>query len=78
MKKYLILNLTILILLSLSACNKAKKQADQLIEDTKASYDKAAEEVVKVKDKAIETVNDLQNAAKKIKEATDAVKEIGD
>lgn len=78
MKKYLILNLTILTLLSLSACSKAEEQADQLIEDTKASYDKAVEEVVKVKDKAVETVNDLQNAAKEIKEATDAVKEIGD
>lgn len=78
MKKYLILNLTILTLLSLSACSKAKEQANQLIEDTKTSYDKAAEEVVKVKDKTIETINDLQNAAKEIKEATDAVKKIGD
>lgn len=78
MKKYLILSLTLLALFNFSACSKAKEQADQLIEDTKASYGKAAEEVVKVKDKTIETVNDLQNAAKEIKEATDAVKKIGD
>lgn len=78
MKKPLILSLTVLTLLSFSACNKAKEQADQLIKDTKTSYDKAAEEVTKVKDKTVETVNDLQNAAKEIKEATEAVKKITD
>lgn len=78
MKKPLILSLAVLTLLSFAACSKAREQADQLIKDTKTSYDKAAEEVSKVKDKTVETVNDIQNAAKEIKEATDAVKKVGD
>ena len=78
MKKYLILSLAALTLFSFQACGKAKEQAGQLIKDTKTSYDKAAEEIVKVKDKTIETVNDLQNAAKAITEATEAVKKVTD
>lgn len=76
MKKYLIPTLAVLILLGFFSCNKAKEQADQLIKDSKASYDRAAEEVERVKNKAVKTVTELENAAKEIKEATEAVKEV--
>lgn len=73
MKKTLIL---LLIAVSFSACSKAKEGADKLVEDVQDSYKKVAEEVTAVKDKTIETVNDIETAVDKVKEAKAAVKEV--
>ncbi len=60
----------------LTACNSAKEKASAVIDDTKASYDKAAAEVKEIKDKTVETINDIEKAAKEVQEATEAVKNI--
>ncbi|MEK7085441.1 MAG: hypothetical protein AAB953_00305, partial [Patescibacteria group bacterium] len=41
----------------LMACNSTKEKASSVIDDTKASYDKAAAEIKEIKDKTVETIN---------------------
>ncbi|MBI5753644.1 hypothetical protein HZA40_00685 [Candidatus Peregrinibacteria bacterium] len=58
-----------IFLILLSGCN-------QVIDDTKKSYDNAAAEAKKVGDTTMQKVNDIQNAAKKIQEAGDAIQKV--
>lgn len=76
--KSLLAIISIFTLALFTACNSAKDKASSVIDDTKASYDKAAAEIKEIKDKTVETINDIEKAAKEVKEATDAVKDITD
>ena len=73
-----ILTLAILssCLISVSGCKQTKAIGDKFIDDTKQTYNNAAQEVNKVKDATIQKVNDIEDAAKKIKDASDAVQKI--
>lgn len=59
-----------------SGCKKTADIGNQIINDSKKSYNNAAAEVKKVSDKATETVNNIQDAAKKVQEANDAIQKI--
>lgn len=59
-----------------TGCKQTKEIGDKLIDDSKKTYDNAAKEVNKAKDATIQKVNDIQDAAKKIKDATDAVNKV--
>lgn len=75
--KLLILGILSTSLVLASGCKKTADIGNQIINDTKKSYDNAANEVKKVSDKATQTVNNIQDAAKKIQAANDAVQKIG-
>jgi uncharacterized protein YoxC len=79
MKKLLSLSICILLF---SACS-LKKDAEELFEDGKNSYDNLVEEVNEVKDTVNETVDkvnetkeDIENAVDKVNEAKEAIDEI--
>ncbi len=76
LNKVLLAIISIFAFTLFTACNSAKEKASIVIDDTKASYDKAAAEVKAIKDKTVETINEIENAAKEVQEATDAVKKI--
>ena len=73
-----IIPLIFVIAISLTGCKTVKDETSALLEDTKKSYDNVVEEAQKVKNKTVETINDIENAAKEVKEATEAVKKIND
>lgn len=74
-KFFLIFSLSVLFLL-LPGCKKAQDIGNQVIDDTKKSYDNAAAEVKKVSDTTVQKVNDIEDAAKKIQDASDAIQKV--
>lgn len=76
--KILALGMLSLSLILLSGCKQTKEIGDKFIDDSKKTYDNAAKKANEVKDATVEKVNDIQDAAKKIKDATDAVQKVTD
>lgn len=63
-------------LVLVSGCKQTKAIGDKFIDDSKKTYDNAAKEVNKAKDATIQKANEIQDAANKIKAATDAVQKV--
>ncbi len=63
-------------LVLISGCKQTKEIGDKFIDDSKKTYDTAAEEVKKAKDATIQKAKDIEDAANKIKAATEAVQKV--
>lgn len=61
-----------------TGCKQTKDIGDKFIDDSKKTYDNAAQKVNEVKDATVQKVNDIQDAATKIQDAATKIEEAAD
>lgn len=76
MKKLTLITAITLTLISFTGCNKLSEEAKSSYNNVLQESIAVKENVEKTKDKALETAQDLQDAANAVKDAKDAIDEI--